>query len=97
MPVLVFSFAYNNSKSFPGTQDPLCEAWGGPISPGGVKVFRYKAVDSPFTVFLPDNFEYHQACVLLLQLALRELKMTERDIHFVGECHKVRADNPDIA
>jgi len=97
MPVLVFSLAYNNYKSFPETQDPLWKAWGGPIMPGSLKVFRYKAINSPFTLFLPENFHVDQACVLLLNLGLRELKMTERDISFVGELHEVRANHPAVS
>ena len=65
--------------------------------PGGLKVFRYKAINSPFSLFLPENFRVDQACDLLLNLGLRELKMTERDLSFVGELHEVRANHPSIS
>lgn len=98
MPVLVFSLDVAiSSQSFLKNQSPLCKAWGDPMLPGTLKVFRYAARSSPFVLFLPEKFDVDQSYNLLLSLGLRELRMSEHEVSFVGKLQDVKASNPSIS
>ena len=65
--------------------------------PGTLKVFRYAARSSPFVLFLPEKFDVDQSYNLLLSLGLRELRMSEHEVSFVGKLQDVKASNPSVS